>query len=88
MKHVTVSDFREHYFKLPEEMQTLADKNYKLLVENPRHPSLRFKKIKSLRVVRISSGYRALGYEEEDGNVLVWFWIGSHDEYIRILKKI
>jgi hypothetical protein len=32
---------------------------------------------------RIGSNYRALAAEKEDG--LEWFWIGSHDEYERLI---
>jgi hypothetical protein len=33
--------------------------------------------------VRISRGYRALG--RLDGSDMVWFWIGPHDEYDRLI---
>jgi hypothetical protein len=34
--------------------------------------------------VRIGLSYRALGYIEN--KEIVWYWIGSHSEYDRILK--
>jgi hypothetical protein len=34
--------------------------------------------------VRVGLRYRALGVEVDDG--IVWFWIGSHSDYDRLLK--
>jgi hypothetical protein len=85
LNHHTTSDFWAMYYQLPQKIQDLADKNYTLLKENPRHPSLHFKKIDDLWSVRVSKQFRALGFEEPEG--IVWFWIGSHQEYDEILKK-
>jgi hypothetical protein len=37
--------------------------------------------------VRVDRNYRALCMKTEDGGetVFVWFWIGPHDEYERLL---
>lgn len=35
--------------------------------------------------VRIGIGWRALGLKKDD--TLIWFWIGSHSEYEKTLKK-
>ncbi len=82
MKHFTVPSFWECYDKLPAEVKEQADKNYKLLKENPNHPSLHFKKIEKYYSVRVSLRYRALAVEAEDG--IIWFWIGTHAEYDRL----
>jgi hypothetical protein len=58
---------------------------YHLWRANPRHPSLRFKKIGELWSVRIGSGYRALSLLQED--TFFWFWIGTHNEYERLLSE-
>lgn len=71
------------YEALPVGVRQLADKSFELLKANPRHPSLRFKKIGHLWAVRVGAHYRALATAEEDA--YVWFWIGSHDEYDRLL---
>ncbi|MGF2412171.1 ParE family toxin-like protein [Ferruginibacter sp.] len=84
MKHFTVPSFWECYDKLPAEIKEHADKNYSLLKENPNHPSLHFKKIEKYYSVRVSLRYRALGIEAEEG--IVWFWIGSHAEYDKLLS--
>jgi hypothetical protein len=57
----------------------LADKNYTLLKENPRQPSLQLKKVGRFWSVRVGSRYRALAVEIDDG--LLWFWIGSNADY-------
>jgi hypothetical protein len=41
-------------------MRALADKNFALLKENPRHSSVRLKKIGILYSARIGLHYRAL----------------------------
>ena len=81
----TTSQFRETYSKLPEEVRRQARQAYKLFQQDPRHPSLRFKKVDKQSnswSVRVGLGYRALGVLEE--SVIVWFWIGSHAEYDRL----
>jgi hypothetical protein len=84
MKHFTVPSFWESYEKLPADIKDQADKNYLLLKENPTHPSLHFKKIGNYYSVRVSLRYRALGIEHTDG--IVWFWIGTHAEYDRLIS--
>jgi hypothetical protein len=77
--------FWECYRSLPREIQRRADKNFALLKQDPEHPSLNFKRVGRTRwSARISRNYRALA-REEDG-ILVWFWIGKHDEYMRRIQ--
>ncbi len=83
--HFTTSRFWIFYSQLPQEIQVLADKNYRILKDNPRHPSLHFKKVGELWSVRVGKNFRALGFEETEE--IVWFWIGAHEEYEKILKK-
>jgi len=85
MKSSTTRRFRAAYAALPEGVQRKARLAYQLFRENPYHPSLQFKKVDEPNVysVRVGLGYRALG--ELDGPDIVWFWIGSHSEYDRIL---
>jgi mRNA-degrading endonuclease RelE of RelBE toxin-antitoxin system len=83
----TTSDFRDRLRKLPHDVQRAARASYVLFRDNPSHPALHFKPIKGLAGVysaRISLGYRTLG--RIDGETIVWFWIGSHAEYDRILR--
>lgn len=83
MNHHTTADFWDCYRRLPAAVQRLADANYDLLRADPWHPSLHFKRVGRLWSVRVGKGYRALAVAGDDGPV--WFWIGSHAEYDRIL---
>ena len=85
MKSSTTPDFWTSYRKLPPEIKNRARMVYRLWHANPRHPSLRFKKVGEPWSVRIGSGYRALSLLQED--TFFWFWIGSHDEYERLLSE-
>lgn len=80
----TTKGFWKCYHNLPGDIRKLADKNFELLKKDTRHPSLHFKKIEDVYSVRVGSDYRTLGIEKK-GNIY-WFWIGDHDEYMRILK--
>ena len=87
MKHMTVPDFWTHYRQLPPDVQRLADKNFELIKANPHHPSLRLKRVgkaAQLWSARVGIHYRVLGREREDE--IIWFWIGTHAEYDRILS--
>jgi hypothetical protein len=83
LKHLADPDFWNHYRRLPDDIRDLADKNFALLKADPRHPSVRLKKIGVLYSARIGLHYRALAREEADG--IQWFWIGHHSEYDRLL---
>ncbi|MDB6003743.1 MAG: hypothetical protein JWR15_730 [Prosthecobacter sp.] len=85
MKHKAHSDFWFHYRQLPARIQTLADKNFELLRDNPRHPSIQLKKVASdIYSARVGLNLRSLAFDF--GEHLVWFWIGPHDEYDRLLS--
>ena len=84
MKHFASHSFWENYATLPDSIQRLADKNFALLKENPRHPSFHFKKAGPYYSVRVGAKHRAVAMEMEKG--LLWFWIGKHDEYETILR--
>ena len=85
MRHFINPSFWEYYKKLPSEIQGLADKNFELLKSNPRHPSLHLKKVEKYWSIRVGKKYRALATETKDG--LIWFWIGSHAEYNKLLNQ-
>jgi hypothetical protein len=45
--------------------------------------SLHLKKVNQLWSVRVGRRYRALAVQEEEA--LIWFWIGTHAEYDRLI---
>jgi hypothetical protein len=87
VKHKASPKFWKHRNILPEDVQIAADKAFQLLKNNPRHPSLQFKKLSGSDYwsVRINDNYRALAVCSNQ--VWAWFWIGPHDEYNSIIKR-
>lgn len=55
---------------------------YQLLRQDPKHPSLHFKKLGRYWSVRVGWHYRALAVEHED--VMLWFWVDPR-EYNRLV---
>ena len=85
MRHFASQEFWENYRKLPGPVRKLADKNFELLKSDPRHPSLRFKKMGRFYSARVGLSHRVLGVEVEGG--VLWFWIGSHADYDKMLGR-
>ena len=83
MKHFASGSFWVLLEALPAEVRAVAEKNYELLKSNPRHPSLQFKRIGSLWSVRVGLHHRALG--REVGSDVLWFWIGTHADYDKLV---
>jgi hypothetical protein len=84
VKHFASPAFWSAYTSLPDAIRRLADKNFALLKQDPRHPSLHFKKVGRFWSARVGGRHRALAVEAEDG--IVWFWIGTHAEYDQLTK--
>jgi hypothetical protein len=82
--HRTTPTFWQRYRSLPDDVREVADKNFKLLKENPKHPSLQFKKVGNLWSARVGLAHRALAVE--DGRDFIWVWIGAHDDYEKTIK--
>lgn len=84
----TTRQFWAQYEALPTEVQELATKAYQQWMANPWHPGLQFKQVdsaESIYSVRIGRGYRALGIRS--GETVIWFWIGKHERYDRMLRE-
>ena len=89
MKSHVTSAFRKALASLPGDVRRQARSAYRQFVENPRHPSLRFRQIHGsdrLVSVRISREYRAVGVRISPDEI-VWFWLGTHDEYEKLLAR-
>ncbi|BAY16961.1 hypothetical protein NIES21_27950 [Anabaenopsis circularis NIES-21] len=88
MKSRITTQFRQAFGDLPEQIQEQTREPYRLFKQNPSHPSLRFKKVNPelpIYSARISKSYRAVGQLEED--TIIWFWLGSHAEYDKLLSQ-
>lgn len=85
----TTERFRKAYAQLPEHIRRRAREAYRLFSDNPTHPSLHFKPVHATRPIyaaRVGLGYRALAVRESD--VIIWFWIGTHADYDRLLRSL
>ena len=85
--HIT-DKFRKAFAELPGDVRKQARQAYRLFIENPHHPSLRFKSIhptRPIHSVRIGLNYRAVGTRE--GDDIIWYWIGSHAEYDKLIQQ-
>jgi hypothetical protein len=90
VKSELTESFLTLFHKLPQRIQRTARKNYQLWKENQHHPGLEFKKLQTvhpLYSVRVGIGWRAIGVLKDE-NVIVWFWIGSHSEYNKLIANL
>jgi hypothetical protein len=69
---------------LPAGVRKIADKSFALLKTNPKHRSLRLKKVGDYWSVRAGKRHRALAVEVEDG--VLWFSTGTHEDYERLVN--
>ena len=89
MKSVTTEKFRKAFSKLPQDVQENARSAYQKWKLNSNKGSLRFKQIhpqKPIYSVRVGLSYRALGIKEE--STMIWFWIGSHEDYNNLIGQL
>jgi hypothetical protein len=89
VKSHTSARFRSAFDALPARVQQSARRAYRLFLKDPRHPGLQFKQVHPTRPIfsaRVALGYRALAVR--DGDDLIWFWIGSHADYDRLLSQL
>ncbi|MDQ2084290.1 hypothetical protein RA307_29225 [Xanthobacteraceae bacterium Astr-EGSB] len=81
-------DFWACFRELPDHVQARAQSAYALWTANPHHPSLQFKEIpaagEGVWSVRVGIGWRALGVRR--GDEMIWFWIGSHADYDKLIS--
>jgi hypothetical protein len=85
LSHRAGRRFWRAFSELPSDVQKIARENYDLLKSTPKHPSLHFKRVGRFWSVRVGSSHRALGIDSPAG--IVWFWIGPHEEYLRLIKR-
>lgn len=89
MNSRTTRRFRELFAALPIQVQRQGRDAYKLFLQNPSHPGLHFKKIHSAPATysaRVGISYRAVGVLDAD--TIIWFWIGSHGDYEKLLNQL
>jgi hypothetical protein len=84
VRHRATQDFWHLYNVLHPDLQRAARAGYEMLKADARHPSLHLKKVGRFWSVRVGLHYRALAVE--DGSDLIWFWIGHHSAYDRLIS--
>ena len=79
-------EFWRLYRRLPIHIRRQARAAYAMFAISPYHPSLHFKCVdteEQTYSARVGLHYRVLGTLQ--GAEILWFWIGSHSEYDRLL---
>jgi hypothetical protein len=75
------------YHALPAHVQARGKRSYDLWKHDHHHPSLDFKKLKggagNRFSIRIGDHHRAIG--QLMGAVVEWVWIGSHEDYNKLI---
>jgi len=84
MNSWTTPEFWEAFAALSPVVQEAARRAFRLWQQNPRHGSLQFQRKGRFWCARVGPGHRALALAVPDG--FLWFWIGAHDEYERMLR--
>lgn len=89
MTHCARANFWSHHQDLPVDIRARAKKQLALLKDNPRHPSLQFKKIgprnrQEIWSARVTPNYRALALKLP--GKYFWFRIGDHGAYDALIN--
>jgi len=81
--HRAAPSFWEEYNALEPDTRKIADKSFEVLKQDPHHPALRLKKTGRFWSARVGLHHRVLAVEIHRG--LLWFWIGDHARYDRLV---
>ena len=90
MKSRTSRSFWRRCELLPAEIQRRTRLAFELWQADPYHPGLSFKCVddeEAIYSARIGLHWRVLGVRERGGaeDTIIWYWIGSHAEYDRLI---
>ncbi len=89
MKSVTTNRFRSllpNFRKMFNVAQEKLTSYGKLILVMPACILKEIEEQPAVYSVRVGLSYRALGVKEED--TIIWFWIGSHEEYNKLISQI
>lgn len=79
----------KNFDDLPEDVQKLAETNYKKWKQNADAPGIRFKKIHAKLPIysfRVGMRHRTVGVETDDQKI-AWFWIGSFEHFKDLIES-
>jgi mRNA-degrading endonuclease RelE of RelBE toxin-antitoxin system len=85
----TTASFRRQLRALPAATRQQAKDAFRLFMVDPSRRSLNFKKLppyKDVWSARVNDDYRVLGWRT--GDTITWFFIGSHAEYDKLLRRL
>ena len=85
ISHVASRQFWQHYRALPRDIRRVAVAAFRRIQANPNHPGVRLKKVGPYWSARVGAHHRALAVR--DNSTIVWFWIGTHAEYDRLIRR-
>jgi hypothetical protein len=83
LTHHAAPGYWDCYKALSESARLQVNRSFDLLKSDPGHPLLHLKQVDRHWTVRIDLHHRAVAVEAPEG--LVWFWVGTHDEYERLI---
>jgi hypothetical protein len=89
VKSTRTHQFRDLYDALSPAVRQQADKAYAQFERDPNYAGLNFKSVggdPTWYSARIGISYRALCRRAPDGTY-VWFWIGAHADYDKLLRQ-
>jgi len=89
VKSHTTSAFRNLLAALPNRVRRDARKAWRMWLADRGAPGLQFKKLKlngDYWSARVNDDHRVVGVMR--GGAIVWFWVGSHHDYERLLKGL
>lgn len=90
MRSIRTHRFKSLYERLPEDVRRDADEAYRRFQDDPSYPGLNFERIQGIPAplysARVGRQYRALAGRDRD--TWVWFWIGSHADYDKVLDRL
>ena len=85
----TTKRFRKLLSDLPPHVQKQAFEAYRTWMRDPWHASLQFKQIHAIKPIfsaRIDLEWRAVCVRT--GDTALWYFIGSHADYDRLIKTL
>ena len=85
----TTKRFRKLLSDLPQHVQKQAFEAYRTWARDPWHASLQFKQIHATQPIfsaRIGLDWRAVCVR--NGETALWYFIGSHADYDRLIKTL
>ena len=88
MNSEALARFWDCFDALPSEIRKQAREAFAVWRRDVGHPGLQFKRVhpsKPLFSVRIGDRWCALGYRRDD--TMIRFWIGSHGDYDKIIRR-